>query len=252
MQTLERIATALERIAAAMESGGLAQPAAVTGQGQPTFCGFAAAWSLDALGYPAYIVDGETGEIVHKHQKQGDTWYSVKDESAAGGYRQLLRIGAGETLPASAKWRAPDAQAPAAVDDATARNAAAPVHQNGAQAHQQTDEGRAQEAQTAAERAPEPTDTAPAEPLPQSTAADADNPFDGPSDHDLQQLHAAGRAVYGEAWRVMGPQQILAWTDGRCDTSRGMTLEEVALAIADLTDQIPAARRRAGGAAYAG
>ena len=108
---LKRIEAALKRIEAALES----RPAAVM-SGQPTFCGYACSWTEDR-GLPAYVVTAD-GELAYRHEKQGDAWWSIKDEQAAGGYRRVLgfKLAEFDSLPASARFRLPEEQQPTQVE----------------------------------------------------------------------------------------------------------------------------------------
>ena len=198
---LERIATALEAIA---DSGRLApaQPGPAAADGQPVFAGYAASWTVDAAGYPSYIIDPETGEMAQRREKQGDTWYSIKTGEEE--YRQLIRIAAGETLPAAAQWTAPGS---AAADVA----AAAPIERLESPAGP-------------------PIDPAPAEELEQepATAAppDPDNPFTEIGENLQKRIHAAGREIYGDAWTTTGPQLVLTYSDGRTERSGELSHDE--------------------------
>ncbi len=218
---LERIADGIERLILTIEGARAAAPAsAVAGPGgHPTFCGLACAWTVDAAGFPGYVVTAD-GEIADKHERQGDVWYSVKDEQAAGGYRRVLTIKAGETLPDAARFRLPDATRP--------DPAALQTYQNGAQT--------APDEPPPTEQAPEPPDPA--------------NPFEMIDAVQLRRLHELGRAVYGDAWVATGPQLVLAASDGRTDRSADLSDAEGRRMIADLTAQQPQRARK--GAAYAG
>ena len=83
-QQLERIADGLERLIGFLEAGsGMTLPPAAPNGRHPTFAGFACSWTVDGAGLPSYVITAE-GEIADKHERQGDVWYSVKDEQAAG------------------------------------------------------------------------------------------------------------------------------------------------------------------------
>ena len=99
-ERLERIEAALERIEAALQS----RPAAAL-SAQPTFCGYACSWTEDR-GLPAYVVTAD-GEMAHRHEKQGDVWWSIKDAQSADGYRRVLgfQLAEFDSLPASARFR---------------------------------------------------------------------------------------------------------------------------------------------------
>ena len=106
---LERIADGINRLIGVLSAGGGLRPPAAGPNGRhPTFAGFACSWTMDGAGYPSYVIT-EAGEIADKHERQGDVWYSVKDEQAPAGYRRVLTIKAGETLPDAARFRMPDA-----------------------------------------------------------------------------------------------------------------------------------------------
>lgn len=62
----------------------------------PTFAGYRCSPTIDERGLPSWIlVDGQQAL---RHEKQGDTWYSVK--LTDGTYERALRIGKGEKIPA--------------------------------------------------------------------------------------------------------------------------------------------------------
>ncbi len=62
----------------------------------PTFAGYPCSPTVDANGLPTWIiVDGRQAQ---RHERQGDTWWSIKDGD--GGYIQVLRIPKGEKAPA--------------------------------------------------------------------------------------------------------------------------------------------------------
>ncbi len=61
----------------------------------PTFAGYPCSVSVDERGLPTWlIVDGKQAQ---RHEKQGDTWYSVRQSD--GAYAQVLRIPKGEKTP---------------------------------------------------------------------------------------------------------------------------------------------------------
>lgn len=60
----------------------------------PTFCGFPCSPSLNALGFPAFVIAGD--RMAKRHEKQGDTWYSYR---AGDGYEQVLNFRAGDAAP---------------------------------------------------------------------------------------------------------------------------------------------------------
>ncbi len=62
----------------------------------PTFAGYPCSPTVDSQGLPTWIiVDGRQAQ---RHERQGDTWWSIKD--GEGGYIQVLRIPKGEQAPA--------------------------------------------------------------------------------------------------------------------------------------------------------
>ena len=104
-KALDRIERLLEKIATALD-----ERPSKAGHSQPTFCGYACSWTEDR-GLPAYVVTPD-GEMAHRHEKQGDVWWSVKEEQAAGGYRRVLgfKLAEFDSLPASARFRLPEEQ----------------------------------------------------------------------------------------------------------------------------------------------
>ena len=196
----------------------------------PTFAGFAASWTTDAAGFPSYVITTD-GEIADKHERQGDTWYSVKDESAPQGYRRILTIKAGEVLPPAAQWTPP---APAPQPKPTAQPppppAAAPTQtpaslpppENDIDAQARTTE-RAQ-AQAAQPRAEAPDDA---------------DPFSQVEPDTLTRLHEIGRKAHGEErWRRIGPERILAHSDGRATSSADLSHAEAVRLINELTGAV--------------
>lgn len=79
-----------------------AGPAALAGQkaltGGPTFCGYPCSPTVNAAGFPSWIM--ADGKQADRHEKQGDVWWSVgtgpKGERT---YRPVLRIAKGEIVP---------------------------------------------------------------------------------------------------------------------------------------------------------
>lgn len=102
---LERTAAALEPFADAGHGLQVQAPSGATAS-HPTFAGYMASWAVDAAGYLSYIATVD-GELAYKHERQGDVWWSVSDETADGGYRRVLTIKIGETLPPEACWKPP-------------------------------------------------------------------------------------------------------------------------------------------------
>ena len=73
-----------------------AMPSAAELDQGPTFCGFRCSPTVDAGGFPTWIV--VDGQQAMRREKQGDHWYSVK--TGDGQYEQVLRIPKGEKVPA--------------------------------------------------------------------------------------------------------------------------------------------------------
>ena len=71
---------------------------ALTGGGGPSFCGYPCSPTVNAAGLPSWIiVDGKQAD---RHEKQGDTWYSLGEgPKGERKYRQVLRIAKGELVP---------------------------------------------------------------------------------------------------------------------------------------------------------
>lgn len=227
---LERIADGLERLIGALSAGGgITLPAAGPNGRHPAFAGFACSWTVDGAGLPSYVITAD-GEIADKHERQGDVWYSVKDEQASGGYRRVLTIKAGETLPDAARFQLPDAS--------TAAENGSPGHKAGTDTPDTAE--RPSGGPQAASGGPDATSEAP----------DPGNPFAMADELQLQRLHEAGRAVYGAGWEATGPAMVIAYSDGRTERSRELSDAEIRTLIADLHEQAQAqAKRRA---AYAG
>ena len=61
----------------------------------PTFAGYPCSPTVDASGLPTWII--ANGRQCMRHDKQGDTWWSLK--LADGGYEQVLRVAKGEIAP---------------------------------------------------------------------------------------------------------------------------------------------------------
>ena len=57
----------------------------------PTFSGYKCSWIRDSNGFPNFIFTAEE-EIAEKREKNGDLWWSVKDDTALTGYRKVLEI----------------------------------------------------------------------------------------------------------------------------------------------------------------
>lgn len=62
----------------------------------PTFAGYPCSPTTDDAGLPTWII--VNGRQAARREKQGDTWYSYRDDS--GEYIQALRIPKGEKAPA--------------------------------------------------------------------------------------------------------------------------------------------------------
>lgn len=60
----------------------------------PTFAGYPCSPTVDDRGMPTWIL--VEGKQAQRREKQGDTWYSVRDGES---YRQVLRIPKGEQAP---------------------------------------------------------------------------------------------------------------------------------------------------------
>ena len=61
----------------------------------PTFAGYPCSPTVDERGLPTWIV--VEGKQAQRREKQGDVWYSVKQDD--GSYAQVLRIPKGEKMP---------------------------------------------------------------------------------------------------------------------------------------------------------
>lgn len=73
-----------------------AGPSAAELASGPTFAGYPCSPTVDDQGLPTWIiVDGKQAQ---RREKQGDVWYSVKEND--GSYTQVLRIPKGEQAPA--------------------------------------------------------------------------------------------------------------------------------------------------------
>ena len=91
--------------------------------------------------------------------------------------------------------------------------------------------------------------------MPAQAAAEQPAPrIDGPpaGEKDLQAMHKAGRAVHGDEWRSVGPELVLAHTDGRTSVSAEMRADEVASLIAALAAGDATAKHRRRTPEYAG
>ena len=220
---LERLAHAAERIAAALEAGSAGAPtsAHTTAAHLPTFCGMNCSYTTDAAGRPSYVITPD-GEIAEKHERQGDCWWSVKEGES---FRQVLKIKAGETLPDAAHFRLPDppeAQAqppPPPTAAPTQPEPAPPENDIDAQART-TERAQAQAAQ------------------PRAEAPDDADPFSQVSAETLARLHKMGRAAHGEQWREIGPERILAHSDGRAQSSDQLSHGEAIRLINELTGAV--------------
>ena len=218
---LERIADALERIADAGSAGPGAQ--AQTAAHLPTFAGFNCSWTKDAAGYPSYIITADGSAFFHT--KQGDCWWSVKEGET---FRQVLRIKAGETLPPEAQFRLPDP--PAAQADPPPPPAAAPTQT--APSLPPPPESRERQARTT-ERAQA------AAAQPRAEAPDADDPFSQVEQETLTRLHEIGRKAHGEEqWRRVGPQRVIAHSEGRATSSADLSHAEAIRLINELTGAV--------------
>lgn len=60
----------------------------------PSFCGFPCGPSVNAAGFPAFVMVGE--KMAQRREKQGDTWYSYR---VGDGYEQVMRFRAGDDVP---------------------------------------------------------------------------------------------------------------------------------------------------------
>ena len=191
-EQLKRIEEKLDRLLALIESG--VPQAHGLSPALPTFGGYNCSWTVDREGFPSYIIDPATGEMAHRHSKQDDIWWSIKDDTAAAGYRRILGFTAVELaagLPDAVRFRLPDEAGPLMSDEAEARE-------------------RAREA--AADRL--------------DTPVDEDNPFDDADESRLREMHQLGRQVYGDQWHKHGRALILAESDGRTETSAQLTTAE--------------------------
>lgn len=72
-----------------------AGPSASELDGGPTFCGYRCSPTVDDQGLPSWIV--VDGQQAMRRQKQGDSWYSLKQ--ADGTYEMVLKIAKGEKIP---------------------------------------------------------------------------------------------------------------------------------------------------------
>lgn len=72
-----------------------AAPSAGELAGGPSFCGYPCSPTVDERGLPSWII--ADGRQAHRHDKQGDSWYSYRDGEM---YVQVLRIPKGERAPA--------------------------------------------------------------------------------------------------------------------------------------------------------
>ena len=215
---LERIAAALERIADAGSAG--APTSAQTAAHLPTFAGFNCSWTKDAAGNPSYIITAD-GEIADFHTKQGDCWWSVKDGET---FRQVLRIKAGEVLPPEAQFRLPDP--PAAQADPPPPPAAAPTQTPASLPPPESHERQARTTEQAQKAAA----------VPQAEAPDADDPFSQVEQDTLTRLHEIGRKAHGEEqWRRVGPQRVIAHSEGRATSSADLSHGEAIRLINELT-----------------
>ena len=133
----------LDQVLELLEGGTQAQAHGLSAS-LPTFGGYNCAWTVDREGHPSYILTAD-GEMAHRHAKQDDVWWSVKDEAAPAGYRRILGFTAAELaagLPDAVRFRLPDevpAQQPAPAhddDDQPASEAALrQLHQGGRAVH---------------------------------------------------------------------------------------------------------------------
>ena len=132
----------LDQILALLEGGAQAQARGLNAS-LPTFGGYNCAWTVDREGHPSYIITAD-GEMAHRHAKQDDVWWSVKDESRPAGYRRILGFTAAELaagLPDAVLFRLPvevpaQQPAPGADDDQpAAEEALRELHQRGRVSH---------------------------------------------------------------------------------------------------------------------
>ena len=104
-EEIDQLLSAAANAAEIAASAGWAAPAAelepapaatATAGAEPLFCGHVCSRTYDpASGLPAWIlVDGHQA---HRHEKQGDQWYSYRNE--AGEYARVLTIKRGEAVP---------------------------------------------------------------------------------------------------------------------------------------------------------
>ena len=133
----------LDQVLELLEGGAQAQAHGLSAS-LPTFGGYNCAWTVDREGHPSYILTAD-GEMAHRHAKQDDVWWSVKDEAAPAGYRRILGFTAAELaagLPDAVRFRLPDevpAQQPAPAHDDDGQPAAEAalrrLHQSGKAVH---------------------------------------------------------------------------------------------------------------------
>ncbi len=153
-----------------------------------------ASWTVDAAGYPSYIATVD-GKLAYKHERQGDVWWSVKDETADGGYRRVLTIKIGETLPPEACWKPPtspkEAETQGLPGSETPKESlrTAPVRSNSADPKQKEtapDLGQnGVQASRAATRRAQHSE-------PKASPPDPDNPFTEIGPELQKSIHAAG------------------------------------------------------------
>lgn len=77
-------------LASATPSG----PSVAELQSVPTFCGYQCSDMRDDNGFPTFII--ANGKQAMRREKQGDTWYSYRDDG--GDYVQVIRIPKGEKV----------------------------------------------------------------------------------------------------------------------------------------------------------
>ena len=238
---LERIAAALETIAGAMTAPGAQHQGEASTQAHgrlPTFYGYPCSWTQDARGFPSYIVTPD-GEIADKRTSNDDVWYSTKTGDDFGPH--LAKVRAGETLPPEAQWTPPAAQerrapenqapAPATATDPTPAPQPTPepepvpiAHTNGPRPTERPGDAQKRAAEQARSAAAEP----------QAEAPDPDNPFSTVDAATLRRLHALGRSVHGEQWREIGPQRVTEHSDGRAERSDQISHDEAIRLINEL------------------
>ena len=231
---LERIAAALERIADA-GSAGAPTSAHTTAAHLPTFCGMNCSYTTDTAGRPSYVITPD-GEIAEKHERQGDCWWSVKEGDS---FRRIVTIKAGEVLPPEAQFRLPDppaAQATPPPPPAAAPTQPDPPQERPPAAHVDDTPAPSLPPPESRERQAHTTERAQAAAaVPQAEAPDDADPFSQVEQDTLTRLHEIGRKAHGEEqWRKIGPERILAHSDGRATSSDQLSHQEAIRLINEL------------------